>query len=197
MKRIKKQWGCFVFAFLLILSGVLLSISPTMAYNWTFVLTPSGDLSGAPGETLTWGYMIVNESTAWLDLCSIDSDDWTLLGLPTSLFDFPTIGPGAWADGNLYSFALDSNELVGSVNSGGFTVAGNWYDADPYDPNNVEVHSLDTEFDTDDNVRTAAYSATVASPSGGVIPEPSTLLLLCSGLLGLVGAGRKSGKFLH
>lgn len=183
MKRIKKQWGVFVSTILLILSGVLLSISPAMGYvyDWTFTLTPSGDLSGAPGETLTWGYTIENkeleESGNWLILWSLGSDAWAYGNAEALLIDLPTIGPGTSATGSLYSFTWDNDAPMGFVNSGVFTVTGDWYDSN----NDVWLY---------DDTKTAAYSAQV-------VPEPSTLLLLCTGLLGLVGAGRKSVQFLR
>lgn len=190
MKRIKKQWGIFVSTIFLILSGVLLSTSSAMAYSWSFdVVSP--DLSGAPGETLIWEYTIRNyELDVWLNLYQIDSSDWEY-GIPdASYFDYPFVAPGETVsslisdDIFLFSFTWDNDAPIGSFNVGEFSLTGEWYDSD-----NILLLSNDTKF--------AEYSATVVPSSNNVIPEPSTLLLLCSGLLGLVGVRRKSGKFLR
>jgi hypothetical protein len=63
---------------------------------YTFSTIPgTGNISGAPGATIGWGYSITNESTTdWLLATNLNADSFAF-GTPTLLFDFPEIAPGA------------------------------------------------------------------------------------------------------
>ena len=64
--------------------------------SYTFSTIPSnGNISGAPGATIGWGYSITNESTSdWLLATNLNADSFAF-GTPTLLFDFPEVAPGA------------------------------------------------------------------------------------------------------
>src|ERR1700682_6143025 len=58
------------------------------------IIPVDGNISGAPGSTIAWGYSITNESsTNWLVTTALDVDVF-LKGVPTFLFDFPVLYAG-------------------------------------------------------------------------------------------------------
>jgi hypothetical protein len=79
------MWICFAAA----------SAATLSADSITFSLLPGdGNLSGAPSSLIGWGYSITNNSTAdWFLATGLNSDSFSN-GTPTSLFDFPEVGPG-------------------------------------------------------------------------------------------------------
>ena len=62
------------------------------------------------------------------------------------------------------------------VNSGNFTLSGQWYDGDPFNGGNLIADATDTLL---------PYSATVTGTSS--VPEPSSFLLLVSGIVAIIG----------
>jgi hypothetical protein len=65
--------------------------SPVFTFN---TVPSSGDISGAPGQTIGWGYSITNEDSAdYLVLTNLDSGTF-LNGAASGLFDFPIVAPG-------------------------------------------------------------------------------------------------------
>ena len=152
----------------------------------TFTVLPP-DISGAPGETIGWGYSITNNSaTDYLDIRYVDSTLFTIGSADNTpfVFSFITIAPGAtetqaYDPGNLlglFEVAIDLNATLGAMDSGFFGLYGAF--CDPSDPTCAEKpnDSSSTLLATGD------YSATVTSPGGTPIPEPPSLLLLLSGL---------------
>jgi hypothetical protein len=152
-----------------------------------FDLIPlSGNVSGAAGSTVGWGYSITNESaTDWLLTTNMVSDSF-LYGTPTLLFDFPEVAPGqtvtesfdSIALTGLYEDVLDASAPNGSVDSGNFVLSAQWYDGDPFNGGNFIADAPDTN---------SAYTAIVTASGGPGIPEPGSIFLMIAGL-GLIGA---------
>jgi hypothetical protein len=179
---------------LAIVSGAvafLLCLTPAArADSFTFgLLPPSGAVAGPPGATVGWGYSITNQSaTNWLVLTGLSADVF-LNGTPNAaLFDFPTIAPTTTITVpydpinflGLYEFTWDPSAPVGFTNLGSFILSGEFWTNDPLAGGSFVSLAAD---------QSAAYSATV-TPSAAV-PEPSTLLLLATGLSGLAARKRK------
>jgi hypothetical protein len=153
---------------------------------YTFSTIPTdGNISGAPGATIGWGYSITNESTSdWLLATNLDADSFAF-GTPTLLFDFPEVAPGATVTEvfdpigltGLYEDVLDDSAPNGSVDSGDFVLSAEWYNGDPFNGGTLIGDAPDME---------AAYTATVTSSSS--TPEPSSFVLLAGGLLLIIGS---------
>ncbi len=157
----------------------------------TFTVLPP-DISGTPGETIGWGYSITNNSaTDYLDISYVDSSVFTIGSADSTPFvlSFVTIAPGvmetqAYDPVNLlglFEVAIDPNATVGAVDSGFFGLYGAF--CDPSDPMCAENGDSPSTLLT--TGATGAYSATVGPPGGTPIPEPSSMLLLLSGICGL------------
>ena len=113
----------------------LLGSPPAFAVpDWSVSLLPaSGEIAGAPGATIGWGYTITNlDVDAWLSLSGLNTDPFAN-GTALSLFDFPTLAPG---DSVTVPFIADTLGLVqltwdltapaGAVNTGAFLLSGEW-----------------------------------------------------------------------
>jgi hypothetical protein len=107
---------------------------------YTFSLLPgSGDIAGAPGETIGWGYSIENQSTTyWLVPTSVDPGAFQS-GTSNLIFDFPIVAPGSSVtapfDANaltgLMAFTWDTSVPPGTVESGLFLLNAEWWNGDP------------------------------------------------------------------
>ncbi len=141
------------------------------AVSFTFDTLPaSGALSGAPGDTLGFGYAIANPSaTDWLVLTSLDAGAF-LEGTPdASLFDFPVLAPGASltvafsaGTSGLFAFTWDPAAPLGSANAGVFVLGAEWWSGDP---------GVGGSFLALATPASAPYQVTV-------VPEPSVALLI-------------------
>lgn len=173
---------------MLFILGLLMLMMTTSVHalpctdDWCFDTIPdSGDIEGPAGSTIGWGYTITNpDPVNWLSIITISADPF-LYGTPdASVFDFPTLAPGETVtmayDGfnGLFQLTWDVDAPVGFVNTGNFLLNAEWLD-----PlwNSIGFSYKETPF-----------SATVSSAA---VPEPSTLLLLFSGIIGLTILSRK------
>ena len=103
-------------------------------------LIPSdGNVSGLPGSLVGWGYSLMNNDPSnWFMSTDLNADSF-LNGPPTLLFDFPILAPGgsvteAFDPVNsmgLFELPWDPSAPDGFVNSGNFTLSGQWFDGDP------------------------------------------------------------------
>jgi hypothetical protein len=171
---------------------LLLSVS-AVADDIGLALTPSnGNIVGAAGSVIGWGYTITNNTTQWIQTESISSDPF-LNGIPDLVFDFPAVAPGSSvtldfspvASGScaappcgLYSLMWDATAPSGFVNAGTFIISSDFYSGNP---NNGGI-DLGPAPDA-----SAAYTATV-----GPVPEPTSLLLIASALGVLGWRGRQA-----
>jgi hypothetical protein len=159
--------------------------SPLWADTIFVSLLPSGgNVSGPTGSLVGWGYSITNESsTDWFLATNLNSDSFSN-GTPNLLFDFPEVAPGATVTESfdpvngigMFELQWDPSAPVGFVNSGNFTLSGQWCDGDPFNGGNFIANATDTLL---------PYSATVTGSSS--VPEPSSFLLLASGIVAIIG----------
>lgn len=173
VKTLLKQWLQTVMALsILLIAGGGSAIADEI---FTFDLIPAdGNVNGAAGSTVGWGYSITNQSsTDWLVTTNLVSDSFSNATL-NLLFDFPEIAPGttvtesfdALNNVGLYDLVWDATAPGGFVNSGNFTLSAQWFDGDILSGGNYIVDAPDTN---------AAYSASVTA--GAATPEPHTFFL--------------------
>jgi hypothetical protein len=168
---------------------VFLIAAPMRADSLMFTLLPP-DVSGPADTTVGWGFTITNTSTFdYLDISGIDSDLFSATdGTPdASIFLFPNLAPGQSVtqmydptdELGLFQFTWNVDVPVGTTETGDFRLLGAFCDptADQFCAEDDSVPST--------VLATAAYTATVSSPTGPAVPEPSSLLLLAPALAGL------------
>jgi hypothetical protein len=188
-------------SFLLLALAILSATAPGFADDITLTLIPaSGDVAGPPGSTVGWGYTLTNNTTEWIQAMNVDAGAFQN-GTPNLIFDFPAVAPDsfvtldfslvvtascAFPPCGIYELIWDNGAPIGFVNSGTFTVSSDYYSGDPSNPNSVDLGPAPDA--------SAAYSATVSSPTG--VPEPSAWLLLLTAIGGLglwkIGSARSS-----
>jgi len=202
--RKKMSKTCYRTVFL----GVLLSLGTTTALRAGPVptLTPTGALSGAPGDTVGWGFQITNDAN-YIEITSasfcLSPVSFPACTLPTTgvftdfisgyndiIVGFPggtypaTVGqsfnPTAFT--GIGSFAIDAGAPIGAADVGAIVLTYDVFDADPNDPG---ANKLAT-----DQVLTADSSVEVASST----PEPATFGIFGLGLAGLAAVGRRGRR---
>jgi hypothetical protein len=161
-------------------TAVGLAFFPQLAISDSFTFTTlpaNGNVAGAAGSVVGWGYSITNQSAAdWLVTTNLTADPFQN-GNPTLLFDFPFLAPGQTVTESfnpassfgLYELAWNSNAPANSVNSGNFVLSAQWWTGDPTGTGVLIADATDVS---------APYSASVGSST--VVPEPSSFLLLIS-----------------
>jgi hypothetical protein len=177
----------------------LLALSVTASADLiTLTLTPSGTVSGSPGDTIGWGYTIINNSTDFL----LVSNSYFCAGAEDPAFttcapslgastyqDFiasngTEIAPGATAaqsfdastNSGVGGYAIDPAAIGGQSDIGSIFVIYNLYTADPFGPNCNSCQ------DGGDMEISASAEVQVNGPVGAV-PEPAAAGLVVAGLL--------------
>jgi hypothetical protein len=167
--------------------GMLLTADTGWADSLTFTVTPT-DVSGPAGTTVGWGFTIANTSATgdYLDISGIDSDLFAATdGTPdASIFLFPNLAPGqsvtqfydSVAGLGLFQFTWNLGLAAGTTEAGQFRLFGAFCDA------TVDQFCAEDDSVTSSLLATGDYTATVIPASGTPISEPSSILLLVSGL---------------
>ncbi|RZT10226.1 PEP-CTERM protein-sorting domain-containing protein [Duganella sp. CF402] len=181
---------------LLVLLLSMLSLGAhALPFTFTFAAGPAGGaVSGLPGQTVGWGYQLVNtDSSNWFVPTQLNVSSFSL-GVPdASYFDFPILAPGASVDAafdallhtGLYGVQIFPFALAGQSDSGLFTVSGEWWSGDPL-AGGIFLQAAD-------GVQ-AAYSLTVAAAA---LPLPGSLPLLALGAALLLARQRRRQEGAH
>jgi hypothetical protein len=152
-------------------------------------LLPPTTITAAPGETVGWGYEIINDDpNYWVVIAGLVPDPFAHGTGSDAIFGFPVLAPAAspgfsviqpYVPGvaGLYEFTWDLTAPAGFVNSGFFHFEAQLYDGDPFQGASLVATLPDL---------TVAYNVAVASAS---VPEPATLFIFSAGL-GCVGVSR-------
>ena len=151
---------------------------------YTFSLLPSdGNINGAPGSTIGWGYQLQNQSTSdWLVTTGLNAGSFQNAA-PDLIFDFPDLAPGATAtvafnaatSAGLYELTWSATAPLNFTNSGTFALSAQWWNGNSLS-GGMFLNSATTA--------THSYAATA-------IPEPASIGLAGIVFL-LVGAGLRA-----
>ncbi|GJJ04032.1 hypothetical protein RugamoR64_45700 [Duganella rhizosphaerae] len=147
---------------------------------FTFATLPAGGaLTGHPGDTVGWGYQLVNtDPLNWFVPTQLNASSFSI-GIPdASYFDFPVLAPGAsttvafdaLAHTGLYGLQIFAFALPGMSDIGSFSVSGEWWNGDPLGG---------ASFLQASDVQLAPLSVTLAVTG---VPLPGSLWLLALGL---------------
>src|ERR1017187_10321049 len=120
--------------------GLFLFLLGSASADVIFNLIPSdGNVLGAPGSIVGWGYSLENTDSAnWFMSTNLNSASFSN-GTPTLLFDFPIVAPGGTVTETfdsvnsigLFELQWDVSAPAGFVNTGNFTLSGEWWHGDP------------------------------------------------------------------
>jgi hypothetical protein len=112
-----------------------------LPFTFTFAAQPAGGaVSGAPGETVGWGYQLVNTDTLnWFVPTQLNASSFSIGSPDASYFDFPILAPGAAAAAafdavlhtGLYGVQIFPFALPGQSDIGNFSLSGEWWSGDP------------------------------------------------------------------
>ena len=167
----------------LLVAGLFFSLTCPVSAGVIFTLLPAdGNVSGVPGSLVSWGYSLTNtDSSNWFATTNLNSDSFAN-GTPTLLFDFPILAPSTTVTEafdpvnsiGLFELQWDVSAPIGFVNSGNFTLSGEWWDGDPLNGGNFIAAAPDIAL---------PYSATVTEGGTATVPDPSSWLLCLTTLL--------------
>jgi hypothetical protein len=196
--------------FYITLLGLLAMCLAASADSVTLTLAPSdGSVSGLPGDSVGWGYTLVNGSSDYLLVansyfCESGQDPLFTTCSPSlgaSTYqdfianDFTLIAPGGSADA---TFDAVTNSGVGEYNidplvtsgsdSGSLTIVYDLYDADPTMGAANQICPNDSVCDWE-----VSASAQVLVAGTSTVPEPRLPIFLAFGFLALI-AYRSAAK---
>ncbi|MTV36040.1 hypothetical protein [Duganella radicis] len=177
----------------LLLQVLMAMLMPLTAHALPFTFTLSavpaaGVVNGLPGQTVGWGYQLVNTDTSnWFVPTQLNATSFSLGSPDASYFDFPILAPGATANAvfdqilhtGLYGVQIFPFALPGQMDSGFFTLSGEWWSGDPLAGGIF--------------LQTAAGVQVAATLEVGIaaLPEPGSLLLLAPGVALLLARQRR------
>jgi hypothetical protein len=182
----------------------------------------SGDLTGAPGDTVTWNVSLINtDALNWWAITSVQStylpnsgnageipaddlnffeDDLSGYFLNTFVFNGTMLAPGQ--DINLASpgdpvplasYMISPTATAGEV-TGTISIFYDIYDGNPFDPNNPGNYLSSGEFDVNTSVTAAIQGGGNNGGPGPATPEPGTVLTCITGLASLIALHRRRQK---
>ncbi|CAN7692860.1 hypothetical protein [Duganella sp. LjRoot269] len=153
-----------------------------LPFTFTFAAQPAGgSISGLPGETVGWGYELVNTDTLnWFVPTQLSASSFSIGSPDASYFDFPILVPGAAATvafdaalhTGLYGVQIFPFALPGQIDSGSFSLSGEWWSGDPLSGGTF-LQAAD--------VVVSPFSLEVAGITA--VPLPGSLPLLALGLV--------------
>lgn len=165
----------------LILLLSLLSLgAQALPFTFTFATSPAGAINGLPGQTVGWGYHLVNtDSSNWFVPTQLNASSFSIGSPDASYFDFPLLAPGASVDAafdallhtGLYGVQLFPFALAGQSDSGIFTLSGEWWSGDPL-AGGTFLQASD-----------AVQASLLLTVGAAALPLPGSLPLLVCGLL--------------
>jgi hypothetical protein len=189
----------------------ILAVSMLCSIAWadgvpTLTLDPTnGAISGAPGATIGWGFTITNAT----DFLVVSSSDFCVGAITSPCSNglgtyadfigpqFQVVGPSPestsltqaldlLAQTGMGSFTINPGALPGDSVTGEIVVTYDLFSVDPNSP------TFNPTLDTVSTGDMLTAGASVSVPGATAVPEPSSLILLGSGLLALFGVTRRN-----
>lgn len=159
------------------------SYAASLSFSFS-TLPSSGEIVGQAGDTIGWGYTITNQDTNdWFVATTLNSTSMQLGNPDASYFDFPIIQPGQSVSEvfdtvnylGLYGIQLDTSVSTGQLDTGIFSLSGQWWSGDPFAGGAFIQNSV---------VETTPFSVLIQNPTSSV-PEPSVVSMLIFGIIGI------------
>jgi hypothetical protein len=180
-----------------LLAILIVSASATLAHADSFSIYGGSNLTGAPGQTVGYGftfkdnngYAFLDDSqlnvlpsfATYTDFIGINGSEVVPNQTLTEAYSVtPSSTPGDEIDSGVGEFEINPKAAIGSTYSGLLTLVYDVYKNDPNtDPNSPATYGLTFTVPISLTVK----SATPPPPPPAVTPEPSSLVLLGTGLL--------------